>query len=541
MTLERYIRKTGRSFALVWLIAIGTLTVSGTQAIGQDVTQVPDSTADHSKFEELEGPFATGPEVTKVCLSCHTEASTQIHQTKHLNWSVVNPETGRELGKSNVINNFCGSIVSNEPRCTSCHIGYGWEDDSFDFASQENVDCLVCHDQSATYRKLPAGAGHPAYEPTEWPAGSDRFIEPVNLSLVAQSVGPTSRRTCGTCHFFGGGGNAVKHGDLDMSLLEPGKYLDVHMSPERLDFSCSECHSGDNHQVQGSRYTPTAMDTSGIDIPGRSDGSRATCESCHGSTPHPDSANVKLNDHTDILACQTCHIPAFARGGYATKMWWDWSTAGETTPEGAPVKRYNEDGQEIYSGMKGDFAWGDHVIPEYRWFDGTVEYTMFGDEVTGDEVIEINNYGGSEGDEASRIWPFKVMRGRQAYDAELNTLAVVHTFGQDDSAFWTNYDWDKAVEAGMEAVGSTYSGNLGFVDTEMAWPISHMTAPKEDAVQCEACHSADSRLANVEGLYIPGYTRFGWLDTMAWLVAALTLAAVLGHGALRYLMSRKEG
>ncbi|MCC2113263.1 MAG: hypothetical protein KDJ16_14610, partial [Hyphomicrobiales bacterium] len=237
------------------------------------------STADHSKFEELKGPFASGPEVTKACLKCHTEAAKQIHKTKHWTWDVVNPTTGRNLGKKNVINNFCGSVVSNEPRCTSCHIGYGWKDGTFDFAAEQNVDCLVCHDTTAKYRKFPAGAGHPAYTPTEWPAGSGKFIQPIDLADVAQNVGPTSRRTCGVCHFLGGGGNAVKHGDLDMSLVNAGPYLDVHMSPSRLNFSCSDCHGGDNHLVQGSRYTVTAKDLSGIDVPGRTDGSRATCES----------------------------------------------------------------------------------------------------------------------------------------------------------------------------------------------------------------------------------------------------------------------
>lgn len=116
------------------------------------------STADHSKFKELKGPFSTGPEVTKACLQCHTEASKQLHKTKHWNWDVVNEATGQKLGKKNIINNFCGSVVSNEPRCTSCHIGYGWKDASFDFASEENVDCLVCHDTTADYRKFPAGA-----------------------------------------------------------------------------------------------------------------------------------------------------------------------------------------------------------------------------------------------------------------------------------------------------------------------------------------------------------------------------------------------
>ena len=59
---------------------------------------IASTTADHSKFEELDKDFKTGPEVTQACLSCHTEAAKQIHKTKHWNWEVVNPETGQKLG-----------------------------------------------------------------------------------------------------------------------------------------------------------------------------------------------------------------------------------------------------------------------------------------------------------------------------------------------------------------------------------------------------------------------------------------------------------
>ncbi|MBF0248714.1 MAG: tetrathionate reductase family octaheme c-type cytochrome [Alphaproteobacteria bacterium] len=516
-------------------------------AAGAAVAATPNtktSTADHSKFSQLKGPFPDGPSVTRACLDCHNDAASQIHKTKHWTWDVVNPATGRNLGKKNIINNFCGTIQSNEPRCTSCHIGYGWKDGNFDFASKENVDCVVCHDTTNTYRKFPVSAGHPLYKPTEWPKGSGRIIPPPDLAKIAQGVGKTTRNTCGVCHFNGGGANAVKHGDLDQSLINPPKFLDVHMSPDRLDFSCSSCHGGDAHAIQGSRYSTIAKDMSGIDVVGRTDGSRATCESCHGTTPHKDTANPKLNDHTDVLACPTCHVPEFARGGTATKMWWDWSTAGRLNEKGKPLTVHDEKtGYELYSGMKGDFKWGEFVQPEYRWYNGTVKYTLLGDEVTGDQVVKINTFEGGPDDPDARIWPFKVMRGKQPYDKGNKTLALVHTFGNDDSAYWGNYDWPKAIAAGMKSAGKDFSGEYGFVQTEMAWPITHMVAPKEDAVACVACHSADSRLKGVPGLYIPGLSRFwgGWLDMLFWLAALGSLAGVLGHGALRYYMSKKEG
>src|SRR5690606_21581623 len=56
-------------------------------------------TADHSKFKELKGPFTSGSEVTKACLSCHTEAGKQVMGTRHWTWESTNPATGQQLGK----------------------------------------------------------------------------------------------------------------------------------------------------------------------------------------------------------------------------------------------------------------------------------------------------------------------------------------------------------------------------------------------------------------------------------------------------------
>jgi hypothetical protein len=128
------------SLALVSLLAL----VLATPAPAAPASR--SSTADHSKFEELKVKFESGPEVTRACLSCHTDAARQIHKTKHWRWEYDNPVTGQRLGKRHVVNNFCIAATPNIAACTKCHIGYGWKDDSFDFAAEENVDCLVCHD-----------------------------------------------------------------------------------------------------------------------------------------------------------------------------------------------------------------------------------------------------------------------------------------------------------------------------------------------------------------------------------------------------------
>ncbi len=279
------------------------------------------ATADHSRFRQLQGPFASGEEVTRACLGCHTEAASQVMATRHWTWDYTNPDTGQRLGKKTMLNGFCIGDRSNEAFCQSCHVGYGWKDANFDFSDETKVDCLACHN-TGNYLKLAGLAGHPPLVRTETSPGSGKFVEPVDLAAVARNVGATSRRTCGTCHYYGGGGDGVKHGDLDSSLNDPPRNLDVHMTSEGPDFSCSTCHVADEHRIAGSRISVTASDPHAAILRGeRSARNPSTCQSCHGERPHQGDLlhASRLNDHTRALACQSCHIPAFARGGVPTR------------------------------------------------------------------------------------------------------------------------------------------------------------------------------------------------------------------------------
>lgn len=518
--------------------AAGAHAYAPTNGSPADAKKQTTSTADHSKFKELQRPFATGPDVTKACLTCHTEAAKQIHRSKHWTWEYLNPESKQRLGKKNIVNNFCTAVPSNYTFCTACHVGYGWKDQNFNFKSETNVDCLVCHDTTGTYRKLPGLAGHPPYQDMEFPPHSGKIVKAANLMKVAQSVGKTSRATCGACHFYGGGGDGVKHGDMDSSLKNPGKYLDIHMNKDGLNFSCSTCHATTGHEVPGSRYAVT-VDTKGAHMRGKVDTSNpATCEACHGKTPHP-LKSAKLNDHIGKIACQTCHIPQFARGNVATKMVWDWSTAGKMDDKGKPIKIKDSAGRVAYDSKKGDFKFESHAIPDYIWFNGSVNYTLLGDKLDPSKVVQINRFEGSPTDGKSKIWPIKVFRGKQPYDKATLSLLVPHTFGPDDSAYWSNFDWKKSLTFGMKSVNQKFSGDYGFISTEMSWPITHMVAPKEDALKCSQCHSPYGRLQKVSGIYMPGRDANKYLNFLGWSAALLALIGVIIHGALRIRAARK--
>jgi octaheme c-type cytochrome (tetrathionate reductase family) len=508
------------------------------------------STADHSKFKELQGPFQSGEEVTKVCIGCHTEAARQVMGTRHWTWEYTNPQTGQKLGKKTMLNSFCIGDRSNEAFCQSCHVGYGWKDASFDFKAESKVDCLVCH-HTGGYKK-PAGlAGEVPTVRTEYPPGSGKFFEPVDLARVAQAIGKTSTATCGSCHYYGGGGDGVKHGDLDSSLNRASRELDVHMASKAqggAGFSCATCHQSDGHKIAGSRITMTASDPHGPMLRGdsvhNSGRNAASCQSCHGDKPHKQGLlQVELlNNHTNKLACQSCHVPAFARGGVATKMAWDWSTAGRLTPEGKPIQKKDAHGHVIYDSRKGDFKLGENVVPEYLWFNGRVTYTTQEDKIRGGSVVKINTFHGSPDDPAARIWPVKRFQGKQPYDLVHGHLLVPHTATPDDSAFWFNFDWPKALQAGAEATGKAYSGRHDFIATEMLWPITHMVAPKEQALRCSQCHTgaAQSRLGSLAGVYLPARDAHPWIDRIGWLAVLAALAGVAVHALARIVTARRS-
>ena len=535
------------ALAAIAALAIITPALASTTPLNpKTAPQLERSTADHSKFKELQQTFTSGPEVTKACLACHNTAGHQVMKSIHWTWEANSPTTGKKLGKKWAANNFCGSIISNETRCTSFHAGYGWKDKDYDFTDQNNVDCLACHDTTGTYKKFGTDAGHPLYadrefEPMEGPPGKKQFKAP-DLSKIAQHVGQPGRGNCGACHFNGGGGDAVKHGDLDSSLKNPSRELDVHMAKDGANMVCSDCHTFNAHQPSGSRYAATSKDKHGLDLP-KDDHNHATCESCHGFTPHKEA---KINNHTNKVACQTCHIPEFARGGIATKTLWDWSTAGKMDANGKPLFIKDDHGHLKYSAAKGDFAYGENVRPEYKWYNGVVHQIAITDKLDGlldaKGVLELNRVEGSAKDPNARIWPFKVMHGKQPYDTGNNTLVVNHVYGDDDTSLWKNYDYNKSIKAGMEYAGLPYSGQFGFIETRMNWFITHMVAPKEKAVPCQECHTraADGRLAAITDIYLPGRDTKGWLDLLGGLMIAGAIGGGVLHGGIRIATRRKE-
>jgi octaheme c-type cytochrome (tetrathionate reductase family) len=486
-------------------------------------------TTDHSKHEILQKDFKSGEEVTQACISCHSEAEKQFHKTIHWTWLADPSEKQREYGKAgNSLNNFCISTNKNaDASCLACHPGWGTSKDS-------PVNCLVCHSKTnMNFDEAMTDIQGFIEEDDEESIEIAREIQ-AELRDAAQNIGLPARKNCGSCHFYGGGGDGVKHGDLDTSLAKPSKSLDVHMGVDGQDFTCTRCHTTTLHNISGRVYTrPAATDRKSLvedDLT-----TKITCESCHTAQPH--KSGDKMNQHTDKVACQSCHISEFARVN-PTKMSWDWAQSGKLK-DGKKYKTKDEFGKYDYMSIKGQMTWAKNVEPEYFWYNGVIKSVTATDKIDPSGVVKVSWPVGEQNDSDSRIYPFKVHKGNQPYDKVNQTLLM--PLLSSKKGYWDHLNWIEALTVGQESMGLPFSGEFDFVETSYVFPITHMVAPKEQSLSCSECHSkTDSRLANLKGFYMPGRDESRLLNFAGWGAVLASLAGVLIH-ALGRVFSRGNG
>lgn len=483
------------------------------------VKKVP--SVDHSKFAVLQQKFASPQKLTEACISCHNERHTEVMHSNHWNWEREEYIEGRGIvyiGKKNALNNFCIGVQGNEESCAKCHIGFGMKGTQMNYQDPKNIDCLICHDNTETYAKAPEKGGAPMPE--------------LDLNNIAGHVGRPKRSNCGVCHFFGGGGNNVKHGDLEKAMFEPSREIDVHMAVEGANMQCVDCHTTEKHNISGKLYSLSSMNHN-----------RTTCEQCHTETPHENSI---LNEHTLKVACQTCHISTYAKAN-STKLAWDWSTAGRLK-NGEPFVEEDSLGNHAYMSIKGSFTWGRNLKPEYAWFNGKASHYLLGDVIKDTaKPLVLNTLYGSYRDEESKIIPVKIHRAKQPFDPATGMLIQPKLFAENkgEGAFWKDFDWTKAAETGMKEIGLPFSGKVSFMKTEMYWPVNHMVSTKENAVKCNECHTREnSRLASLNDFYMPGRNYSSVIETLGKILIWATLLGVIVHGALRIFSAmklKKEG
>jgi octaheme c-type cytochrome (tetrathionate reductase family) len=488
------------------------------------------TTADHSQFKVLKQAFTSGPQISKACISCHTKAAEQLKETLHWTWLDPNSPKDNQKGKAGYsLNNFCiSSNGMHDHHCNECHIGWNAQ------GKQTRIDCLRCHGR----KKINWEEVFEDYkyfmkskDPEEKALAKEAQAE---IQEAAQSVGRPTRQNCGSCHFSGGGGDGVKHGDLDPSLIHPNRELDVHMGYDGQNFDCVRCHTTVAHKVAGRIYGTPASETRHSLLEHDME-PKIMCESCHSDKPH--KAGDKMNDHTDKVACQSCHVPEIAKA-FPVQVWWDWSRAGQKK-DGKPYETNGPFGKPVYASTKGETKWAKDVIPKYFWFNGSIEGVTAKDRIDPSKLVKLAWPKGDKNDKNARIFPFNVHLGMQPYDVVNKTMAVPLLSGEH--GYWTTFNWKDAIGRGAKYLDLPFSGKIDFVKTGYVFPSTHMVAPKEQALKCNQCHTRPAgRVADLTGFYMPGRDRFKLIDIAGWAIVLCSFGGIALHALGRLFTNGRK-
>ena len=252
---------------------------------------------------------------------------------------------------------------------------------------------------------------------------------------------------------------------------------DVHIA---AGFLCHDCHSNpkDEDGISTHQFLKgTAMDTTEPTMMGK-----LSCTSaCHygdeiqaAHTEEPHDVNTAtgraLNDHAVKVACETCHTGLRPNDALARRQW------NVFTSEGKPVTTWRNQG------------W----LPEHKWYDNT------GPGVSGDYHLPILGYTERRNAPGARIYPFNavsvdwfVKTKQSAYD-DIIIVPEVKAADENGDGTTTVVEMQK------------FYKHAALVTEDMNFSITHSVLPKEDAFECQDCHTYNSWVLNWEQLGYEG-------------------------------------
>lgn len=313
----------------------------------------------HSFLQSYEGP--------QTCLGCHAGKLDEVMQSAHFTWRTENANIGYPGGGSHgMIDRFCALVGSNgmvnftgdfgghkvSTSCGKCHISQYLpfpdpQTGEFSDVQKNSVDCLICH---AEKYDMNSDGVYEEFEPAGWrQLTTDEYGMSVwsqDRSLkAAQSVGePVTAHSCYRCH---------EHGQADPEYKRGTPYEPEHDVHAAAGMNCTACHLVEGHKIaRGSRVSDIhAWERPDVEV---------DCANCH-TEPHE---NAAYNQHTQFIACETCHIPYTS--GASIRAWA--SIFGIEEGPLANIPQYDEETgtYEPYS----EYSDAYNQRPAYRWFNG---------------------------------------------------------------------------------------------------------------------------------------------------------------------------
>ena len=278
--------------------------------------------------------------------------------------------------------------------CGQCHIGGQYQvplGEMMPFyrtlkKEKDAIDCLICHAATYDMNKKQVIVDD---------NGFGRWDQDRSMKAAMSVVRPTAQ-TCLRCHQHNFGGD-IYVDEADPSFMQsiqnlgherpriqhPGSKRGTPYSPSwdvhaAAGMSCIECHITEGHYIAKGTHTTTMMTNDLPDV-------EITCEKCHTAKPHEEAEYAdELNDHTDAIACVTCHIPSLH-------------------PDNATMRDFSK---PVFEEHHGIYVYDD-ILKEtepgkgikYAWWNGDASFlgNPIGDNPNGENLYRFYN--------PTHIWP----------------------------------------------------------------------------------------------------------------------------------------
>ena len=405
-----------------------------------------------------------------ICLSCHADEARDMYASTHYQWqgdALYMTHGPQKQGKiAGAVNSYCINILGNWASCGNCHVGMGAQPQAAGNPSRtqlENIDCLICHQKE--YKRTKVGGNFVPYTANMT----------ITLDEAVQTVHLPERTNCLQCHARAGGGDAVKRGDLALASADTADVqYDVHMSVSAGDLKCQECHIFRKHTFagKGSDIRPTDLE---INI---------ACSACHTNKAKTNGHSAStINRHVARVACQTCHIPYYAKDAND-------SVAIEATE----IHRTWRSTSSLMAPFHPDSTKANNLIPKYRFWNRYSENYLLGDVAQYDSSTDGFPTSRPEGfveDESldSKLFPFKYKTAEQPIlDATGQLIAL------DTKVYFETANPELATSAGLANMGYTGNEAYSWILTDTFQLLNHQISPASEALSCSDCHGNTARM-----------------------------------------------
>jgi hypothetical protein len=294
----------------------------------------------------------------------------------------------------------------------------------------------------------------------------------ISMDEAARSVHRPVRSNCLQCHAKAGGGDAVKRGDLSLAHSNTSdSSFDVHMATSGADLVCQDCHTFTDHRVAGRGSDLRPTDSTAV----------LECTNCHADMARGEHEGSTLDRHTARVACQTCHIPVYAKDAAdsaateATEVHRVWLETHSSSAPFHPVMEKRND-----------------LVPEYRFWNRLSDNSLLGDVAAIDS--DTGRYPtsrpvGDVADPDSKLYAFKYKTAQQPISLSTGQLVAL-----DTSVYFATGDADAATQQGLVNMGLDATEPYSWVETDTFQMLNHEVGPSDRALECADCHGGTARM-----------------------------------------------